>query len=292
MRRPILFAGVASILVLLLFSRSARRSDDSFVLTNPVEPEGASQPKRRVSCVFFQRGRRARWVPCPPPLTPPLSATVLSTPSCPGPHVSQVIEGLDTLWQLPPGANRSGVLFFAHGCSHSATDFWPSRLQGGWECPECLGLPEELIIRRIALARGYAFVAISSLDRDDRCWGTTMNVKASQDGQHVPKVLATVVKEEGLEGLPLYAAGASSGGAFALMLPHLMKLQVCVWGGPPAGSCLGWSVACLPACLSLFALAHVHLPGGGIGVVVGCPEESSCSLLLLLLLSGSGSACC
>lgn len=55
-------------------------------------------------------------------------------------------------------------------------------------------------------------------------------MKSSIDGQRVPKILAAVQKEEGLEGLPLYASGASSGGSFVLMLPHLMKLQVKLMG--------------------------------------------------------------
>ena len=40
--------------------------------------------------------------------------------------------------------------------------------------------------------------------------------------QRVPTILRRVVKEEGLQGLPLYALGASSGGGFVLRLAQAM----------------------------------------------------------------------
>ena len=81
----------------------------------------------------------------------------------------QTIEDLDTLWQLPASGSTKGIVFFAHGCSHQATDFWPPSTPG---CPDCLGLPIEVAIRKVVLARGYAFVAASSTDRQSKCWDT------------------------------------------------------------------------------------------------------------------------
>ncbi|GAB4820595.1 hypothetical protein N2152v2_007641 [Parachlorella kessleri] len=63
----------------------------------------------------------------------------------------------------------------------------------------------------------------------------------SLDGQHVAKILGTVRQREGLQQAPLYALGASSGGAFVLMLPHLVPDGVCaeIMGVPPELFTLG-----------------------------------------------------
>lgn len=45
-----------------------------------------------------------------------------------------MIAGQEALWQLPEGPAK-GLLFLAHGCSHSATDFW----ERSEACPNCLG---------------------------------------------------------------------------------------------------------------------------------------------------------
>lgn len=66
------------------------------------------------------------------------------------------------------------VLFVAHGCNHAATDFWPPSRR----CARCTGLPQERLVRLAALARGYAVVAVSSLDRQTQCWHNTQADKS------------------------------------------------------------------------------------------------------------------
>ncbi|PSC67478.1 aci-reductone dioxygenase [Micractinium conductrix] len=129
----------------------------------------------------------------------------------------RVIDDLETLWQVP--SSPKGLLFVAHGCSHSGSDFWPPSADA---CPHCLGLPEELVVRRAALRRGYAVIAITSFDRDTMCWHNTAPER-SEDLKRVPGILRTVVKEEGLGGLPLYSFGGSSGGSFALRVAAAME---------------------------------------------------------------------
>ena len=68
---------------------------------------------------------------------------------------------------MPP--NPKGVLFVAHGCNHQAGDFWPASPR----CLDCLGLPEEGVVRAAALKRGYAVVAVSSYNRTSKCWHNT-----------------------------------------------------------------------------------------------------------------------
>lgn len=127
----------------------------------------------------------------------------------------RVIRDLETLWEVPE--QPKGVLFVAHGCSHSGSDWWPPSQR----CRHCLGLPEEMVVRRAAVERGYAVIAVSSFDRDTKCWHNTA-ASRSEDLQRVPDILRAVVEEEGLSGLPLLSFGASSGGSFALRVGALM----------------------------------------------------------------------
>ena len=101
--------------------------------------------------------RRSRLPTSSPPLPPPPSHGL----------PLQVINDLETLWEVP--ANPKGVLFVAHGCNHQGSDFWlPSP-----RCRHCLGLPEEGVVRATALKRGYAVVAVTSFNRDSKCWHNT-----------------------------------------------------------------------------------------------------------------------
>ena len=59
-----------------------------------------------------------------------------------------------------------------------------------------------------------AVVALSSADRRSRCWSM------DQDGPRVASALTAWRASHGLAALPLGALGASSGGAFVLLLPR------------------------------------------------------------------------
>jgi hypothetical protein len=128
---------------------------------------------------------------------------------------------VEVVWQKPPKADR--VLFVAHGCSHGAIDFWPQ----SDACPKCIGLPEEQTIVKAALGRRYMVVAISSMDRaNSRCWRINFPTDPSADDDtfRVTKVMQTLMQREGLSSAPVYALGASSGGAFVPVLAHQLQL--------------------------------------------------------------------
>ncbi len=74
-------------------------------------------------------------------------------------------------------------------------------------------------------ARGYVVIAISSADRKgSKCWDTSS--PDSEDGKKIAKILNDFLANEGLSDKPLYALGASSGGAFVLgVLPKLIALN-------------------------------------------------------------------
>jgi hypothetical protein len=116
---------------------------------------------------------------------------------------------VEVVWQSP-GSAPTGVLLLSHGCSHSATDWWPPSLS----CPRCTGLPEETRIVTASLAAGMFAVAMSSVDRDTMCW------HVAHDAPRVLDALETVLARANISAtVPRFAMGASSGGAFSALLP-------------------------------------------------------------------------
>ena len=127
-------------------------------------------------------------------------------------------EGIEFVYQLPPAANAKwaagnakeaaldvkGILFLAHGCSHSGTDWWPKSTT----CSSCTGLPVERSIVGAALQRGFLAVAQSSHNRNHKCW-------SEPDLARVAKTLSWLVEQFSLApSTPIHLLGASSGGNF------------------------------------------------------------------------------
>lgn len=124
------------------------------------------------------------------------------------------IAGVEAVYELPSGAPR-GLVFLAHGCSHSALDFWPLSTS----CEACIGLPEEVRIVRAIVAAGWGAIALSS---EATCWSF------GEDGPRVTRALSEFRAAHRLSSLPLAAIGASSGGALVLQLPKLVQLHAVV----------------------------------------------------------------
>ena len=118
---------------------------------------------------------------------------------------------VEVVWQAPIGSSGpTGVLLLSHGCSHSATDWWPPSPS----CPRCTGLPEETRIVAASLQAGMFAVAISSVDRDTMCW------HVAHDAPRVLDALAMVLASANIsDTVHRFAMGASSGGAFSALLP-------------------------------------------------------------------------
>ncbi|OLP91706.1 hypothetical protein AK812_SmicGene26563 [Symbiodinium microadriaticum] len=137
------------------------------------------------------------------------------------PKYARVEGEVETLWQRPT-TEPKGIFFIAHGCQHQATDVFDEVAEDGWKfesCAasnygKCLGLPEEGILRRYALKRGYVVMAVSGGSGVRSCWYGQRDVtKVGAAVRHIRKV------EKLSENLPLLALGASSGGAFVGLLP-------------------------------------------------------------------------
>ena len=155
-----------------------------------------------------------------------------TTDSTTGPVFSK-LNGMNFAYQMPPqDIQVTGLLILFHGCKHSGSDSWPE----SEACPFCLGLPENMRIVKIALARGYAVVAPDSFNRKLRCWSTSVGPRRGNiDGILVPKIVNTIISLEprlnnyithsGGNPLPIYVLGASNGGAFALLMPHFMEIH-------------------------------------------------------------------
>lgn len=109
-----------------------------------------------------------------------------------------------------------GVYFLAHGCQHQATDWFPKCTV----CPQCLELPIERTIVTTLLKHGYVALAISSKNKEFRCW-------ARHDIEPVAYVIESLYRKLSIafHEKPLYFLGASSGGAFVAMLSHYLILN-------------------------------------------------------------------
>ena len=113
-------------------------------------------------------------------------------------------QQIEIVWQSPAG-NPKGVVFLAHGCAHAATDWWPK----SESCPLCIGLPIEMSIVRAILLREYVAIAVSSIDRESKCWMLEDKNRVSEAIKYIYSKL-----DIKLNAIPLFAFGASSGGYF------------------------------------------------------------------------------
>lgn len=151
-------------------------------------------------------------VPQNPPFSPVSSNYSLSLRN--GVYV-KAPDGTEMVIQSPDGRSR-GTILLLHGCSHSATDYFPP----GKDCPQCLKLPESSKIAQMALWRGFNAVAVSSTDRDRKCWHTNSETGEGEDYDRVRTALHEANRRNAYSpNLPLYVVGGSSGGYFASSLP-------------------------------------------------------------------------
>jgi hypothetical protein len=118
----------------------------------------------------------------------------------------ETLDGIEFVFEIPV-VKPVGVVFFAHGCSHSSTDFWPKSAA----CPKCIGLPVERDLVEQSLKLGLIALAVSSANRVQKCWG-------QKDPANVEKVLKHLYylnfNFDNSTQIPLFLYGASSGGSF------------------------------------------------------------------------------
>ncbi|KAL4424170.1 hypothetical protein ABPG75_001471 [Micractinium tetrahymenae] len=123
--------------------------------------------------------------------------------------------GRDHYYQVPK--DPVGTLVMFHGCNHDASGSWP---YDPANCPECLGLPEEVAHVKQALAWGYAVLAVESRNRDQqgRCFSSANDPAVSDQGE-VPYIIQNFLYGFGLQAKPIYTLGISAGAAFAIKIP-------------------------------------------------------------------------
>ncbi|CAE8616612.1 unnamed protein product, partial [Polarella glacialis] len=156
------------------------------------------------------------------------------------PRYERVNGNIETVWQRP-SVEPKGLFFIAHGCQHQGTDIFSQVELGEDICKNsnsgsCLGLPEEVHLRNVALSRGYVVMAVSGGSGRKSCW----NLQGD-----AAKIAAAVKHVKDAEGLPedaeVVAMGASSGGAMVGRLavaesqgglPHLKCILPEIMGTP------------------------------------------------------------
>ena len=115
------------------------------------------------------------------------------------------IKGIEAVYQLPKSPKLIVVLL--HGCSHSATDFYPKNEK----CINCIGLPVEVSIVTELLTNNAIPLAISSRNRDHKCWSVEED-DTKLISESILYFLQHIVRDT---TLPIYIFGASSGGSYA-----------------------------------------------------------------------------
>jgi hypothetical protein len=136
----------------------------------------------------------------------------------------KINNNIEAVYQLPAIGQSpvKGVLFLAHGCSHSAIDWWPKTDS----CLTCIGLPVETSIVSYGLEHGYAMLSISSQNRRHKCWTShdmhRVNTAINYFYQTILGSDSTSPSSSSRTSVaalpPLHMIGASSGGNFVGML--------------------------------------------------------------------------
>jgi hypothetical protein len=107
-----------------------------------------------------------------------------------------------------------GVLIVLHSCMRSGLEFFH--------------LPEDRIIAQDALKKGLAVLALTSQDRDSGCF-------TQKDMSWVSNVVDEWTKIHGLESVPRYGLGMSSGGSFLFFVYKELKLESMAVYNTPQG---------------------------------------------------------
>lgn len=126
----------------------------------------------------------------------------------------QLLNDVEFLYQFPvnPFTNDyhqpRGLLFLAHGCSHSATDWFPRSIN----CTKCLGLPVEQTIVKEALNQKLIVLVITSVNRFNKCWSYSDANRVAMVINHMYSTVIPSTYDITTLSLPLFLLGASSGG--------------------------------------------------------------------------------
>ncbi|KAL4591273.1 hypothetical protein LXL04_004231 [Taraxacum kok-saghyz] len=101
--------------------------------------------------------------------------------------IVDIMNSTEVIWQIPD--SPKAVLFLAHECNGRAANFWDKSPN----CNHCVGLPEEMLIVREALARKFAVIDVSS---KGRCWSLMKETLV------VKRVIKSWIETHNLENLP------------------------------------------------------------------------------------------
>jgi dienelactone hydrolase len=130
------------------------------------------------------------------------------------------LADVDAVWVVPPAPTR--LLLLLHGCT--------------WRAEAWVALGEHRAFTAAAVARGWAVLALTSLDQRPRtpphlgtggCWRTLGPVGDNVDVVRVAAAVAAFVAQTpSVRDLPLSAVGASSGGQFVTVLAAAGRLRL------------------------------------------------------------------
>lgn len=121
---------------------------------------------------------------------------------------SEISGGLQVYYQVPPTRNSTslppGLFVLFHACGHTGFDWW--------------SLPEEKAMTSVLLNRGFAAVAFTAQPATGLCW------HPNNDSPLVANSMNLFIKMHGLQGVPIYGLGTSSGGVVLADLVSRFKI--------------------------------------------------------------------
>lgn len=112
---------------------------------------------------------------------------------------------MEAVYSIPDKTTPKGIVLIFHACTHNALKFF---VPNPTDCPQCIGLSEEIRITQLVNARGYAILALTSQDRQSGCWSADMPAVRAALTDFQTRVLLA-------DSTNVIAIGASSGGNFA-----------------------------------------------------------------------------
>ncbi|CAL5222477.1 g4849 [Coccomyxa viridis] len=137
----------------------------------------------------------------------------------------EVVLEHEVLTTVPVATEIKGVLFSLHGCLQLTKEWgFPSET-----CPECSGMPEEMVSVYRAVKRGYAVVAIgthlSQAAFNFHCFNTTWPPEDHIEGPELVNAMREVLTKQDWWHLPRFVYGSSRGGAMALIMAQRFPFQ-------------------------------------------------------------------
>jgi hypothetical protein len=155
-----------------------------------------------------------------------------------GTYATLSTEGTEFVYQVPNSNNITGFIIFAHGCGHSALDWWPTTSS----CTRCRPLPAELMLVDKAIQANLVAIAVSSPNRKHKCWHMSDKAHVLAVLQHVKGLVSAkigageaIVTQHKDPATVTLSSNTLTTASNNNILPHVNQLPLFVFGVSSGG---------------------------------------------------------